>query len=109
MLKHTLFTPGPTNVPAEVLAALAKPIVHHRAPDFEPIFTESREALQYVFRTSWPVVPLVSSGTGGMEAAMTSLLSPGDECVIIEAGKFGERWGKMAKAFGINGKIEKLE
>lgn len=109
MMKHTLFTPGPTNVPPEVLAALGKPIVHHRAPDFEPIFQAAREGLQYVFRTSWPVVPLVSTGTGGMEAAVTSLLSPGDKALVFEAGKFGERWGKICKAFGIDAHVEKVE
>ena len=108
-MKHTLFTPGPTNVPPEVLAALGKPIVHHRAPDFEPIFQAAREGLQYVFRTSWPVVPLVSTGTGGMEAAVTSLLLPGDKALVFEAGKFGERWGKICKAFGIDAHVEKVD
>ena len=92
-----------------MLAALARPIVHHRAPDFEPIFKAAREGLQYVFRTQWPVVPLVSSGTGGMEAAATSLLSAGDKALAIEAGKFGERWGKICKAYGINCLVEKVE
>jgi aspartate aminotransferase-like enzyme len=92
-----------------VLAALAKPIVHHRAPDFEPIFRAAREGLQYVFRASWPVVPLVSSGSGGMEAAVTSLLSAGDKAIALEAGKFGERWGKICKAFGINCHVEKID
>ena len=91
MLKHTLFTPGPTNVPPEVLAGLGKPIVHHRAPDFDPIFQSAREGLQYVFRTKNPVVPLTSSGTGGMEAAVTSLLACGDKAISIEGGKFGQR------------------
>jgi aspartate aminotransferase-like enzyme len=109
MMKHTLFTPGPTNVPPEVLAALARPIVHHRAPDFEPIFAAAREGLQYVFRTQWPVVPLVSTGSGGMEAAVTSLLSAGDKAIAIEGGKFGERWGKICKAFGIDCHVEKIE
>jgi len=109
MLKHTLFTPGPTNVPPQVLAALARPIVHHRAPDFEPIFQQAREGLQYVFRTKNPVVPLTSSGTGGMEAAATSLLGPGDKAIVIEGGKFGERWGLICKAFGVDCHVEKIE
>ena len=109
MMKHTLFTPGPTNVPPEVLAALGRPIVHHRAPDFDPVFKAAREGLQYVFRTQNPVVPLTSSGTGGMEAAVTSLLSPGDKAIAIEGGKFGERWGQICKAFGINCVIEKID
>ncbi|NQU45033.1 alanine--glyoxylate aminotransferase family protein [bacterium] len=102
MLKHTLFTPGPTNVPPEVLQALGSPIVHHRAPDFEPIFQQAREGLQYVFRTQNPVVPLTSSGSGGMEAAVTSLLACGEKALSFEGGKFGERWGDICKAYGIN-------
>ncbi len=109
MMKHTLFTPGPTNVPPEVLAAMAKPIVHHRAPDFDPIFKQACENLQYVFRTQNPVVPLTASGTGGMEAAVTSLLAPGDQAIAIEGGKFGERWGKICKAYGIDCHVEKID
>lgn len=109
MLKHTLFTPGPTNVPPEVLAAMAKPIVHHRAPDFDPIFQEAREGLQYVFQTQNPVVPLTCSGTGGMEAAVTSLLACGDKAIAVEGGKFGQRWGLICKAFGIDCVVEEVE
>lgn len=109
MMKHTLFTPGPTNVPPEVLSALGRPIVHHRAPDFEPVFAKALEGLQYVFRTKNPVVPLTCSGTGGMEAAVTSLLSPGDQAIAINGGKFGERWGQMCKAFGIVCHVETID
>ena len=109
MMKHTLFTPGPTNVPPEVLAALAKPIVHHRAPDFDPIFKSACEGLQYVFRTQNPVVPMCCSGTGGMEAAVTSILAPGDKAILVEGGKFSERWGNICKAFGINCIIQKID
>lgn len=109
MLKHTLFTPGPTNVPPQVLAALSSPIVHHRAPDFDPIFKEAREGLQYLFRTQNPVVPLTSSGTGGMEAAVTSLLACGDKAICIEGGKFGQRWGQICQAYGIEAVVEKLD
>ncbi|MFW5870676.1 MAG: pyridoxal-phosphate-dependent aminotransferase family protein [Candidatus Sumerlaeota bacterium] len=109
MMKHTLFTPGPTNVPPEVLAALGKPIVHHRAPDFAPIFKEACENLQWVFRTKNPVLPLTSSGTGGMEAAVTSLLSRGDKAISIEGGKFGGRWGKICAAYGIDCHVEKID
>ena len=109
MLKHTLFTPGPTNVPPEVLNALAKPIVHHRAPDFDPIFKQAREGLQYVFCTKNPVVPLTGSGTAGMEAAVTSLLARGEKAISIEGGKFGQRWGLICKAFGIECVLEEVE
>lgn len=109
VLKHTLFTPGPTNVPPQVLAALGSPIVHHRAPDFDPIFKKACEGLQYLFRTKSPVLPLTSSGSGGMEAALTSLTGPGDKIIAIEGGKFGQRWGKIAGAFGLDAVIEKIE
>jgi aspartate aminotransferase-like enzyme len=100
VLKHTLFTPGPTNVPPAVLEALGRPIVHHRAPDFDPVFRKSQEGLQYVFRTKNPIAPLTCSGTGGMEAAVSSLLAPGDEAIAVASGKFGERWGELCTAFG---------
>jgi serine---pyruvate transaminase len=108
-MKHLLFTPGPTNLPPEVLAALGQPIVHHRSPDFAPIFKAAREGLQYVFRTRNPVVPLTASGTGGMEAAVTGLLSPGDKAIAIAGGKFGARWGEICEAFGIECIVEQID
>jgi aspartate aminotransferase-like enzyme len=85
-----------------VLEALALPMVHHRSTDFDPIFKTCLDNLQYVFRTKNPVVTLAGSGTAGMEAAVVSTLSPGDTVITLEAGKFGERWGKIAQAYGIN-------
>lgn len=102
MKKHFLFTPGPSNVPPEVLEAVGRPIVHHRSPDFNPIFEECRRRLQYVFRTEHDVVTFTSSGTGAMEAAVTGILSPGDTMIHVEGGKFGQRWGQIGKAFGVN-------
>ncbi|MBN1866690.1 alanine--glyoxylate aminotransferase family protein [Candidatus Sumerlaeota bacterium] len=102
MAKHVLFTPGPTNLPPEVLEALARPIVHHRSPEFAPIFKQARENLRYLFRTENPVVPLICSGTGGMEAAATSLLARGDQAVYVSAGKFSQRWGAICRAYGID-------
>lgn len=102
MKKNFLFTPGPSNVPPQVLEALARPIVHHRSPDFDPIFAECQKRLQYVFMTQNPVLTFASSGTGAMEAAVTGVLSPGDTMINIEAGKFGQRWGDIGRAFGMN-------
>lgn len=107
MKKHFLFTPGPSNVPPEVLEALGRPIVHHRSPDFDPIFAECQKRLQYVFLTKNPVLPFASSGTGAMEAAVTGVLSPGDTMLYIEAGKFGQRWGDIGRAYGMN--VVKIE
>lgn len=102
MKKHFLFTPGPSNVPPAVLEALARPIVHHRSPDFDPIFAECQKRLQYVFVTQNPVLTFASSGTGAMEAAVTGVLSPGDTMIHVEGGKFGQRFGDIGRAFGMN-------
>ena len=102
MKKHFLFTPGPSNVPPQVLEALARPIVHHRSPDFDPIFAECQKRLQTVFRTEHPVLIFASSGTGAMEAAVAGVLSPGDTMIHIEGGKFGQRWGDIGRAFGLS-------
>ena len=101
MLKRYLLAPGPTPVPPEVLLAMARPIIHHRAPEFAPIFGEVREDLKWLFQTRNDVLILASSGTGGMERAVANFLSPGDKALVINGGKFGERWGKLCKAFGV--------
>lgn len=101
MKKNYIFSPGPTEVPAEVLLASAAPTVHHRSADFPPIFKRCEEKLQAVFCTTAPVVVTASSGTGAVEAAMTSTVNPGEKVVVYNAGKFGERWVKVGKAFGM--------
>lgn len=99
--RNYIFAPGPVSVPPQVLAATAKPIIHHRSADFEPLFAKINEGLKYVFQTKNPVVTFASSGTGAMEAAIVSSASPGDRVLSLEAGKFGERWGEIAQAFGL--------
>jgi aspartate aminotransferase-like enzyme len=99
--KYYLLSPGPTPVPENVLSAAAEPIIHHRTPEFSGIFMETTEGLKYVFGTKEDVYILTSSGTGAMEAAVANLLSPGDKALTINAGKFGERWGNLCKAYGI--------
>jgi len=100
MLKRYLLAPGPTPVPPEVLLAMARPMIHHRAPEFDPIFQEVRDGLKWLFQTGNDVLVLASSGTGGMEGAVSNFLSPGDKALVINGGKFGERWGKLCKTFG---------
>jgi aspartate aminotransferase-like enzyme len=100
MLKRYLLAPGPTPVPPEVLLAMARPIIHHRAPEFIPIFEEVRGGLKWLFQTRNDVLILASSGTGGMEGAVANFLSPGDKVLVVNGGKFGERWGKICKTFG---------
>ena len=101
MLKRYLLAPGPTPVPPEVLLAMAKPMIHHRAPEFDKLFGEVREDLKWLFQTRNDVVILASSGTGGMEGAVSNFLSPGDKAISVNGGKFGERWTKLCKTFGV--------
>jgi aspartate aminotransferase-like enzyme len=98
--KRYLFTPGPTPVPAEVLAALAEPVVHHRGPDYRAVFGECLQRLGTVFRTSSDVLLFTCSGTGAMESAVANLCSPGSRVLVVSAGHFGERWQKLAAAYG---------
>jgi aspartate aminotransferase-like enzyme len=101
MKKNYIFSPGPVEVPAEVLLAGARPTVHHRSADFPPIFARCQEKLKKVFLTEYPVVVTASSGTGAVEAAIVSTSSPGDTVIVYNGGKFGERWLKVATAYGL--------
>ncbi|MGB7291841.1 MAG: alanine--glyoxylate aminotransferase family protein [Thermodesulfobacteriota bacterium] len=100
-MKTYLFTPGPVQVPEEVLLEMARPIIHHRTAEFEGIFAQVREGLRYIYGTKQDVFILASSGTGAMEAAVSNTLSFGDRVLVINGGKFGERWGKICRAFGL--------
>lgn len=99
--KNYIYAPGPVSVPPQVLTAIGKPIIHHRSADFDPLFSRCNEGLKYVFQTKNPVLTLASSGTGAMEASVVSTVSPGDKVISIEGGKFGERWGEIANAYGM--------
>jgi serine---pyruvate transaminase len=101
MEKKYLFSPGPTMLPPEVLLKMAEPIMHHREPEFERIFSEIREGLKYVFQTKNEVLTFTSSGTGAMEGAVSNILSTGDKAIVVRGGKFGERWGEICKAYKI--------
>jgi aspartate aminotransferase-like enzyme len=101
MEKKYLFSPGPTMLPPEVLLKMAEPIMHHREPEFEKIFAEIRDGLKYLFQTKNEVLIFTSSGTGAMEGAVSNLLSKGDKALVVRGGKFGERWGEICKAYGI--------
>jgi aspartate aminotransferase-like enzyme len=100
VLKKYLFTPGPAPVPPEVLLAMARPIIHHRTPEFSAALDSARERLKPLFGTKQEVILLSSSGTGAMEAAVTNLLAPGEHAIFVNGGKFGERWGKLLAAHG---------
>jgi aspartate aminotransferase-like enzyme len=107
--KYYLLSPGPTPIPDEVLAAAAQPIIHHRTPEFSEIFMQVSEGLKHVFQTKEDVFILTSSGSGAMEAAIVNTLSPGDNVITINGGKFGERWGAICRAYGVNVREIKLE
>jgi serine---pyruvate transaminase len=95
-----LFTPCPTPVPPEVLAAMSQPVVHHRGPDFRPVYKRCLERLAQVYRTETEVLLFTSSGTGTLEAATANLCSPGERIVVVSAGYFGERWAAIGSAYG---------
>ena len=99
-MKRYLFTPGPTPVPPEVLAAMAAPVVHHRSPDFRPVYERCLTRLREVCRTESDVLLFTSSGTGAFESAVVNLVSPGEPHLVVSAGSFGERWIAMTKAYG---------
>ncbi|MCX6141637.1 MAG: alanine--glyoxylate aminotransferase family protein [Ignavibacteriales bacterium] len=101
-MKKRLFTPGPTPVPESVMLKMAEPIIHHRHPEFKEILSRVNENLKYLFQTEQPVLTLASSGTGGVESTFVSLFSPGETIVSVNGGKFGERWVKMPRTFGLN-------
>jgi len=106
MQKKYLLAPGPTPVPPEALLAMAMPIIHHRAPDFLPVLESAKKGLQWLYQTKNDVLILCATGTGGMEGSVTNFLSPGDDVLVVNGGKFGERWTKICQAYGM--KVEEL-
>jgi len=109
VLKQYLLSPGPTAVPERVLLRMAAPMIHHRTPQFSAIFAETKLMLEQVFQTKNDVLTLASSGSGAMESAVINLLSPSDTMIYVNAGKFGERWGKIAAKYNINAVEIKVE
>ncbi len=98
--KNRLFTPGPTPLLPPAQMAMASYGMHHRTADFRALFTRVLADLKEFIGTKNDVLALTSSGTGFMEASISNLTSPGDKVLILTAGKFGERWISLAKAFG---------
>jgi aspartate aminotransferase-like enzyme len=109
MIKQYLLSPGPTPIPNEVALAMSETMIHHRTPQFNKVFEESRRGLKTLFATKGDVLMLASSGTGAMEAAVSNLFSPGDKVLVINGGKFGERWLNIANAFGLDPLEVKVE
>ena len=100
LTKYRLFTPGPTSVPPETLAALAKPVHHHRTAEFRAMFDKVNENLKYVYQTERPVYTITGSGTSAFEAGFVSTVKPGAKVLNVTNGKFAERWASYAKTFG---------
>ncbi len=100
--KPRLFTPGPTPLYPPALHAMLGSEVHHRADDFSRVYREVLADLKEVFGTANDVLPLVSSGTGAMEASISNLFSAGDRVLVCSAGKFGERWVEMTRAYELD-------
>ena len=98
--KNRLFTPGPTPLLPQAQTAMASYGAHHRTADFRALFKRVLADLQEFIGTKNDVLVLSSSGTGFMEASVSNLTSPGDRVLVLTAGKFGERWTALAKAFG---------
>ncbi len=101
MRKKYIMAPGPTPIPPEVLAEASMPIIHHRTPQFQVIFKEANEGLQFVFRTKQPVLTFSSVGTGVMESAVSNMTSPGEKVLVASSGHFGNRWREICKAYQV--------
>ena len=108
MYKYRLFAPGPTPVSEETNLAMAEPIIHHRTAAFEKLLEEVRGGLKWLYQTKNEVLIFASSGTGAMEGTVTNTLSKGDKVIVVDGGKFGERWWKICKAYGVEADIIKV-
>jgi aspartate aminotransferase-like enzyme len=101
MQKKYLMTPGPTPVPAEVLLAQARPMIHHRTPDFSAYLMEAVAGLKEVFATTNDVMVMACSGTGVMESAFANCFSAGDTVIVARNGKFGDRMVQLGQGYGL--------
>jgi len=109
MIKQRLFTPGPTDVPPEVLIEMAKPIFHHRTERFRDMLGQVVEGLRTILKTANDVLVIAGSGTAGMEAAIACAVPRDKKVLISDGGKFGERWVKVARVYGLDVDEVKLE
>nr|BAL60013.1 aminotransferase class V [Candidatus Acetothermum autotrophicum] len=104
-----LLTPGPVNVPRRVALAESQEIIYHRGEEFAELLQRVDAKLKRVFRTQNTILYFTSSGTGAMEAAVTNLLSTQDEVIVVEGGKFGQRWRELCHAFGVKHHVIQIE
>src|SRR5690606_14092335 len=106
---YRLLAPGPVQIPKFARDILAEPMVHHRTPLFTDCLKRVFLKLKQVFKTKQEVFILSSTGSGAMEAAISNTLAPNDKALVIDAGKFGERWVKMAKTYELDTHVIKIE
>src|SRR5436309_14916289 len=102
LLKNRLFTPGPTPLLPAAQTAMAAFTAHHRTADFKTLYTRVLADMKDFIGTANDVLVVASSGTGVMEGSISNLTSPGDRGLVLTAGKFGERWRDLARAYGCN-------
>ena len=107
--KLNLMIPGPTPVPENVLSCMSKHPIGHRSADFQEIVRKTTEQLKWLHQTTADVLTITGSGTAAMEAGIINTLSKGDQVICGNNGKFGERWVKVAKAYGLDVKVVKAE
>lgn len=101
LTKTRLLTPGPTPLPERVRLAMAQDMFHHRKPAFKACMEEARAGLAELFGTQQPVLPLSASGTGAMVAAVSNLFAPGERVLVVEGGKFAERWSDICRSLDV--------
>jgi len=99
--QERLFTPGPTPLPDSVREILERPALHHRTAEFQTVLARTTAGLMRIFQTRQPVMTVTGSGTAAMEAVLVNLARPGETVAVLNAGKFGERWHAIARAYGL--------
>src|SRR3978361_1017967 len=107
--KQRLLTPGPTPLYPPALHAMMASDVHHRTEEFRSVYRAALADLREVFGTLNDVLCMSASGSGAMDASVSNLFSAGDKVIVCTAGKFGERWVEIAKAYGLNANVLKAE
>ena len=107
--KQRLLTPGPTPLYPPALHAMMASDMHHRTQDFRDVYKSALADLKEVLATSSDVLCFAASGTGALDASVSNLFSRGDKVIVCSAGKFGERWVEIAKAYGLEATVLKAE
>src|SRR6266567_2338339 len=107
--KQRLLTPGPTPLYPPALHAMMASDIHHRTQDFRNVYQSALSGLKEALRTSHDVLIFAASGTGALDGSVSNFFSRGDKVIVCTAGKFGERWVEIAKAYGLDANVLKAE